>query len=103
MDEVLQQDLQGRLVVDESGASVGRASQVLVDDETGEATWIRVSTGTVRQGWAVVPAAGAQVLGDSLRVPYPAATIEQTSEVAAEEPLTPGQVGQLRRLYGLSG
>lgn len=102
MDDALQQDLQGRLVVDESGAPVGRASQVLLDD-TGTPAWIRVATGTMRQGWAVVPAAGAQVLGDSLRVPHAAGTIEQSSEVAAEEPLTPGHVGQLRRLYGLSG
>ena len=70
-------NLVGQGLVDESGKSVGYVVHIFNDDETGRPEWIGVLTGTLRHQNVVVPVAGAERSGMSLRVPWPKERIRQ--------------------------
>jgi ribosomal 30S subunit maturation factor RimM len=76
MDENELRKLIGYNVVDEEGKSIGNVEFLFNDDETGQADWIGLVAGTFRRRHLLVPAAGAELDGVSLKVPWPKQRIE---------------------------
>ncbi len=103
MDETTRQEIVGRTLADPTGATIGTVSEVYLDDDTGEATWLRVSLGRVRTTQTMVPVAGAQLLGDSVRVPHDASVVEDAPRLGLGAHLPLPDVERLRRHYGLDG
>jgi hypothetical protein len=77
LDELELRRLLGHDVVDEAGRSVGYVADVFNDRAMQRPEWIGVLTGTFRQHHVLVPAAGAERAGSSLRVPWPKSWIKQ--------------------------
>jgi sporulation protein YlmC with PRC-barrel domain len=77
VDENELRKLIGYNVVDEQGKSIGNIEFVFNDDDTGQAEWIGLVSGTFRRRHLLVPATGAALDGVSLRVPWPKQRIEE--------------------------
>jgi hypothetical protein len=60
-----------------AGMPLVYADAIQIDDETGEADWIGLVAGTFRRRHLLVPAAGVEVDGASLKVPWPKHRIEE--------------------------
>ena len=55
--------IEGATAYDNSGEKIGRVGQLYIDDETGEATWVTVSTGLFGLSESFAPLQGAQFDG----------------------------------------
>ena len=100
------QDVQrviGTNAVDGDGSKLGKIGQVYLDDQTGRPEWATVSTGLFGTQESFVPLAEAELMGDSLRVPYDKARVKDAPRVEAEQGhLSPEEEGELYRYYGIS-
>lgn len=85
LDETELRSLVGHDVVDQMGKSIGYAADIFKDDETGRPEWIGVLTGTFRHHHVLVPVAGAERAGTSLRVPWPKERIRQAPTYDKED------------------
>lgn len=79
------QQLIGYDVVDENGKSVGNVELIFNDDETGRPEWVGVLSGTFRQYRVLVPAAGAEKHGPSLRLPWAKERIKRAPRYDQED------------------
>jgi uncharacterized protein (TIGR02271 family) len=99
------QDVQriiGTNAVDSDGSKLGKVGQVYLDDQTGRPEWATVSTGLFGTQESFVPLAEAELMGDSLRVPYEKARIKDAPRVEAEQGhLSPEEEAELYRYYGV--
>jgi uncharacterized protein (TIGR02271 family) len=99
------QDVQriiGTNAVDSDGSKLGKIGQVYLDDQTGRPEWATVSTGLFGTQESFVPLAEAELMGDSLRVPYEKARIKDAPRVEAEQGhLSPEEEAELYRYYGV--
>ena len=59
----------GKDVYDESGDKIGSASEVYLDDETGQPEWVTVKTGLFGTKESFVPIRDADLTDDGVRVP----------------------------------
>jgi uncharacterized protein (TIGR02271 family) len=60
------QQLIGRNAVDADGDKIGQIAQVYLDDQTGEPTWVTVSTGLLGTKQSFAPLYGHRVSGDDV-------------------------------------
>jgi hypothetical protein len=58
----------GATAYDNSGEKIGKVGQLRVDDETGEATWVTMSTGLFGLSQSFAPLQGAESDGDDIRL-----------------------------------
>lgn len=68
--------LRGRPVYARSGERLGTLDSVLYDDDTGRAGWIGIRKGHLRRRVRLVPAGGAAMREDGIRVPFSAAMVD---------------------------
>ena len=72
-DMIARQDfdrIEGATAYDNSGEKIGRVGQLYIDDETGEATWVTVSTGLFGLSESFAPLQGAEFDGKDIRLKY---------------------------------
>jgi uncharacterized protein (TIGR02271 family) len=60
--------MEGRTAVDANGAKLGKVGQVYVNDQTGQPTWVTVSTGLFGTRESFAPLYGSRSEGDNLRL-----------------------------------
>ena len=61
----------GRTAVDSEGSKVGTIGQVYLDDQSGEPTWVTVTTGLFGTKQSFAPLQGATADGDDIRLGVP--------------------------------
>ena len=93
--------IEGSTAYDAAGEKVGRVGQLYLDDQTGEPSWVTVSTGLLGTGETFVPLEGASFDGDNLRLSYSKDTIKHAPDFGADEHLEATQEQELYRYYGL--
>ena len=59
----------GKDVYDEAGQKIGSASEVYLDDETGQPEWVTVRTGMFGTKESFVPIRDANLTDDGVRYP----------------------------------
>jgi uncharacterized protein (TIGR02271 family) len=91
----------GQDVYDESGDKIGSASEVYLDDETGQPEWITVRTGLFGTKESFVPIRDADVTDDGLRVPVDKDRVKDAPKIDAEGHLSPEEERELYRYYGM--
>ncbi|GAA2727143.1 DUF2382 domain-containing protein [Cellulomonas aerilata] len=92
----------GGTVVGDDGASIGKVSQVFLDDRTGDPEWVTVTTGLFGTGESFVPLGQASVRGDEVVVPYDKSTVKGAPRVAdSSGHLSEAEEAELYRYYGL--
>ncbi|QCB95203.1 PRC and DUF2382 domain-containing protein [Cellulomonas shaoxiangyii] len=100
-------DIQGILagggtVVGTDGEKIGKVGQIFLDDRTGDAEWVTVSTGLFGKAESFVPLDRATVRGDEIVVPYDKAKIKDAPRVDdSDGHLSASEEAELYRYYGL--
>lgn len=90
-------------VIDRDGDKIGKVGQLFLDDQTGEPTWVTVSTGLFGTKETFVPLQGASITGDEIRVPYEKGFVKDAPNVDVDEHLSTVQEDELYRYYNLGG
>jgi uncharacterized protein (TIGR02271 family) len=96
LDRVIGQD-----VYDEAGEKIGSASEVYLDDETGQPEWATVRTGLFGTKESFVPIRNADLTNDGLRVPVSKAQVKDAPKIDTDGHLSPAEEEELYRYYGM--
>src|SRR3954465_3923776 len=93
----------GKDVYDESGEKIGSASEVYLDDESGQPEWVTVKTGLFGTKESFVPIRDADLTDDGLRVPVSKNRVKDAPKVDADGHLSPEEEHELYRYDGRRG
>ena len=93
--------IEGATAYDNSGEKIGRVGQLYTDDETGEASWVTVSTGLFGLSESFAPLQGAQFDGKDIRLNYDKETVKDAPRIDKDQHLDPDEQRELYRHYGL--
>jgi uncharacterized protein (TIGR02271 family) len=91
----------GQDVYDQDGDKIGSASEIYLDDETGQPEWITVRTGLFGTKESFVPIRDADLTDDGLRVHVDKDQVKGAPRIDAEGHLSPEEERELYRYYGL--
>jgi uncharacterized protein (TIGR02271 family) len=91
----------GQDVYDESGAKIGSASEVYLDDETGQPEWVTVRTGLFGTKESFVPIRDADLTDEGIRVHVDKARVKDAPKIDAEGHLSPEEERELYDYYGM--
>ena len=91
----------GHDVYDEAGEKIGSASEVYLDDETGQPEWATVRTGLFGTKESFVPIRNADLTDDGLRVSVSKAQVKDAPKIDTDGHLSPQEEEELYRYYGL--
>jgi uncharacterized protein (TIGR02271 family) len=93
----------GSDVYDESGSKIGSASEVYLDDESGQPEWVTVKTGLFGTKESFVPIRDADLTDDGVRVPLSKDKVKDAPRIDADGHLSPEEEQELYQYYGLGG
>ena len=91
----------GQDVYDESGEKIGSASEVYLDDETGQPEWVTVRTGLFGTKESFVPIRNADLTNDGVRVPVSKTQVKDAPKIDTDGHLSPEEEQELYRYYGM--
>ncbi|MBB3086961.1 DUF2382 domain-containing protein [Geodermatophilus sabuli] len=91
----------GKDVYDQSGQKIGSASEVYLDDETGQPEWVTVRTGLFGTKESFVPLRNADLTDDGLRVPVSKDAVKDAPKIDTDGHLSPQEEQELYRYYDL--
>ena len=92
--------IEGATAYDNSGEKIGRVGQLYIDEETGEATWVTVSTGLFGLSESFAPLQGAEFDGKDIRLKYDKETVKDAPRIDKDQHLDPDEQRDLYRHYG---
>ena len=93
----------GQDVYDESGDKIGSASEVYLDDETGQPEWVTVRTGLFGTKESFVPIRDADLTDNGVRVHVSKAKVKDAPKIDTDGHLSPQEEQELYQYYGLGG
>jgi uncharacterized protein (TIGR02271 family) len=93
----------GRDVYDETGSKIGSASEVYLDDQTGQPEWVTVKTGLFGTKESFVPIRDADLTDDGVRVHVSKDKVKDAPKIDTDGHLSPQEEEQLYQYYGLGG
>jgi len=93
----------GADVYDADGDKIGTASEVYLDDQSGNPEWVTVKTGLFGTKESFVPIRDADLTDDGVRVSVSKAKVKDAPKVDADGHLSPEEEQELYRYYGLGG
>jgi uncharacterized protein (TIGR02271 family) len=91
----------GQNVYDESGEKIGSATEVYLDDETGQPEWVTVRTGLFGTKESFVPIRDADLTNDGVRVPVSKTQVKDAPKIDTDGHLSPQEEQELYRYYGV--
>jgi len=91
----------GQDVYDESGQKIGSASEVYLDDETGQPEWVTVRTGLFGTKESFVPIRNADLTDDGVRVPVSKDRVKDAPKIDTDGHLSPEEEQELYTYYGM--
>jgi uncharacterized protein (TIGR02271 family) len=93
----------GADVIDVNGNKIGTASEVFLDDQSGDPEWVTVKTGLFGTKESFVPLRNADMTGDGLRVPVTKEAVKDAPKIDTDGHLSPQEEQELYRYYDVSG
>src|SRR5689334_4324746 len=91
----------GKDVYDSSGQKIGSASEVYLDDESGQPEWVTVRTGLFGTKESFVPIRNADLTDDGVRVSVSKEQVKDAPKVDADGHLSPQEEQELYRYYDI--
>src|SRR5215204_5064405 len=91
----------GQDVYDESGEKIGSASEVYLDDETGQPEWVTVRTGLFGTKESFVPIRNADLTDDGICVPVSKDRVKDAPKIDTDGHLSPQEEQELYSYYGM--
>ena len=98
LDQVIGAD-----VYDADGDKIGTASEVFLDDQSGNPEWVTVKTGLFGTKETFVPIRDANMTGEGLRVPVSKAAVKDAPKIDQDGHLSPEEESALYRHYSMGG
>jgi hypothetical protein len=92
---------QGRTLVDHHGEPLGSIEIIYLDKATEQPEWALLEAGTAGPAPTFVPLVSASEEGDTIRVPFDKALVEEAPSLPADRELSEDQEGELYRHYGV--
>ena len=99
-EEIQTVALHGGPVTGPDGTRLGTLRDVFLDGSTGRPSWALVAVGRLRTAERFVPLDGAEVDGETLRVPYGRDLVRSAPRVDDAGRLAPEEEALLLRHYG---
>jgi uncharacterized protein (TIGR02271 family) len=93
----------GADVYDNDGDKIGTASEVFLDDQSGNPEWVTVKTGLFGSKETFVPLRDADLTGNGVRVPVSKAAVKDAPKIDQDGHLSPEEESALYRHYSVSG
>lgn len=100
-DQFGAEQLIGHRLVDRDGIGIGRIGQVYFDDQTDTPTWVTVRIGLFGTKEVFVPLEGAELLHDSVRVPFAKEQVRRAPSFHSDQHISVEQEDEVYRHYGL--
>ncbi len=94
--------VQGSDVYGADGDKIGSASDVYLDDQTGQPAWVTVNTGLFGTSESFIPLTDASFSGDRLTVPYDKDKVKGAPNVSEDGHITPEEEQALYEYYGMT-
>src|SRR5205085_7345272 len=91
----------GQDVYDASGDKIGSASEVYLDDESGQPEWVTVKTGLFGTKESFVPIRNADLTDDGVRVSVSKDQVKDAPKIDADGHLSPQDEQELYRYYSM--
>ena len=91
-----------RDVLDSNGERIGKLDGVYNNDATGNAEFVLVREGILGNHLHFIPTAGAEMVGEDVKVGFDKETVLAAPKVKVDEHLTEGEEHRLYDHYGLS-
>jgi uncharacterized protein (TIGR02271 family) len=91
----------GADVYDADGDKIGTASEVFLDDQSGNPEWVTVKTGLFGSKETFVPIRDASLTGEGLRVPVSKVAVKDAPKIDQDGHLSPEEESALYRHYSL--
>ncbi|GAB3355896.1 DUF2382 domain-containing protein [Modestobacter lapidis] len=91
----------GADVYDADGDKIGTASEVFLDDQSGNPEWVTVKTGMFGTKESFVPIRDADLTNDGVRVPVSKAAVKDAPKIDTDGHLSPQEEQELYRHYGM--
>jgi len=91
----------GKDVYDSSGEKIGSASEVYLDDQSGQPEWVTVRTGLFGTKESFVPIRNADLTDDGVRVPVSKTQVKDAPKIDADGHLSPQEEQELYRYYDI--
>ena len=91
----------GQDVYDTEGQKIGSASEVYLDDETGQPEWVTVRTGLFGTKETFVPIRDADLTADGVRVAVTKDRVKDAPKIDTDGHLSPAEEQELYNYYGL--
>src|SRR5919112_5905128 len=101
---ITQNDIQrlfGTDVYEQDGGKIGSASQVYLDNRSGEPEWVSVKTGLFGTKESFVPLQRASLAEDRIVVPFSKDQVKNAPRIDTDGDLSPAEEEELYRYYGL--
>jgi len=96
--------IMGTTAVDQAGDKIGKVGQVYLDDQTGEPTWVTLSTGLFGTKESFAPLQGAQFTGDNLVLAVTKDQVKGAPNIDDDGHIDETQQAEISRYYaGLLG
>jgi uncharacterized protein (TIGR02271 family) len=92
----------GADVIDADGNKIGTASEVFLDDQSGNPEWVTVKTGMFGTKESFVPIRDADLTGDGLRVPVSKDAVKDAPRIDSDGHLSPDEEAELYRHYNMT-
>jgi uncharacterized protein (TIGR02271 family) len=91
----------GQDVYDQAGEKIGSASEVYLDDETGQPEWVTVKTGLFGTKESFVPIRDADLTNDGVRVSVSKERVKDAPKIDTDGHLSPQEEQELYTYYGM--
>jgi uncharacterized protein (TIGR02271 family) len=91
----------GADVYDADGDKIGTASEVYLDDQSGNPEWVTVKTGLFGTKETFVPIRDADLTDNGVRVPVSKSAVKDAPKIDTDGHLSPQEEQELYRHYGL--
>jgi len=91
----------GATLIDANGDSIGKISEIYLDDRTGQPEWALVNTGLFGTRSSFVPLRDASPSGDDLRVNHDKSTVKDAPNVDDDGHLSEEEERELYAYYGM--
>jgi sporulation protein YlmC with PRC-barrel domain len=93
------QDLTGRTALDSDGEKIGKIDQIYLDNESGQPTWVAISTGLLGSGRNFAPLYNARASGDDIALGVTKQKVKDAPSIEGEGRLEPYQEEVLFEYY----
>jgi uncharacterized protein (TIGR02271 family) len=104
MTSLAPERIMGTTAVDQAGEKIGKVGQVYLDDQTGEPTWVTLSTGLFGTKESFAPLQGAQYDGDNLVLAVTKDQVKNAPNIDDDGHIDETQQAEISRYYaGLLG